>query len=152
MGNTPKQCRLGLFQDSDFAGDLEDSKSTSGGTLSIFGSHTRSFLNRVNDRLRKMLDHSSKDAMQDIDKRSMIWGMFMSSTLEASVFTGKNYSDNLHSFRNAGKDLTLKQMCLKSAGKILHGNIHLWSMMKKSQVSRMQRFMYSQILCYVLER
>ena len=40
MGNTVKQCRLGLFQDSDFAGDLEDSKSTSGGTLCIFGSHT----------------------------------------------------------------------------------------------------------------
>ena len=32
----PKQCRLGLFQDSDFAGDLEDSKSTSRGTLYIF--------------------------------------------------------------------------------------------------------------------
>ena len=32
--------RLGLFQDSDFARDLEDSKSTSGGTLCIFGSHT----------------------------------------------------------------------------------------------------------------
>ena len=40
MGNTAKQCRLGLFQDSDFAGDLEDSKSTSGGKLCIFGSHT----------------------------------------------------------------------------------------------------------------
>ena len=40
MGNTAKQCRLGLFQDSDFAGDLEDSKSTSGGTFCIFGSHT----------------------------------------------------------------------------------------------------------------
>ena len=38
--NTAKQCRLGLFQDSEFAGDLEDSKSTSGGTLCIFGSHT----------------------------------------------------------------------------------------------------------------
>ena len=24
VGNTAKQCRLGLFQDSDFAGDLED--------------------------------------------------------------------------------------------------------------------------------
>ena len=36
VGNTAKQCRLGLFQDSDFAGDLEDSKSTSGGTLCIF--------------------------------------------------------------------------------------------------------------------
>ena len=38
--NTSKQCRLGLFQDSDFAGDLEDSKSTSGWTLCVFGSHT----------------------------------------------------------------------------------------------------------------
>ena len=35
-GNTEKQCRLGLFQDSDFAGDLEDSKSTSCGTFVFF--------------------------------------------------------------------------------------------------------------------
>ena len=34
------QCRLGLCQDSDFAGDLEDSKSTSGGALCVLGSHT----------------------------------------------------------------------------------------------------------------
>ena len=40
MGNTTQQCRLGLIQDSDFAGDLENSKSTSGGTVCIFGSHT----------------------------------------------------------------------------------------------------------------
>ena len=40
VGNTAKHGILGLFQDSDFAGDLEDSKSTSGGTLCIFGSHT----------------------------------------------------------------------------------------------------------------
>ena len=40
VGNTAKQCRPGLFQDSDFAGDLEDSKSTSRGTLCIFGSRT----------------------------------------------------------------------------------------------------------------
>ena len=40
VGNTAKQCRLGLFQDSDFVGDLEDSNSTSGGILCIFGSHT----------------------------------------------------------------------------------------------------------------
>ena len=37
VGNTAEQCRLGLFQDSDFAGDLEDSNSTSGGTLCTFG-------------------------------------------------------------------------------------------------------------------
>ena len=40
LGKTARQCRLGLFQDSDFAGDLDDSKSTSGGTLCVFGSHT----------------------------------------------------------------------------------------------------------------
>ena len=40
VGNSAKQCRLGLFQDSDFAEDLEDSKSTSGRTLCVFGSHT----------------------------------------------------------------------------------------------------------------
>ena len=40
VGNTAQQCRSGLFQDSDFVGDLEDSKSTSGGVLCIFGSQT----------------------------------------------------------------------------------------------------------------
>ena len=34
----------------------------------------------------------------------------MSSTLEASVFMGKNYLDNLHSIKTSGKDLTMKQM------------------------------------------
>ena len=29
VGDTAQHCRLGLFQDSDFAGDLEDSKKTS---------------------------------------------------------------------------------------------------------------------------
>ena len=28
VGHTAQHCRLGLFQDSDFTGDLEDSKST----------------------------------------------------------------------------------------------------------------------------
>ena len=40
VGNTAQRCRLGLFQDSDFAGDVEDSESTSEGLLYIFGSHT----------------------------------------------------------------------------------------------------------------
>ena len=39
VGNTSKQCRLGLFQDSDFAGDLEDSKSTLVGHC-VLGCHT----------------------------------------------------------------------------------------------------------------
>ena len=39
-GNTVQQCRLRLFQDSDFARDVEYSKSTSGGTL-FFSEITR---------------------------------------------------------------------------------------------------------------
>ena len=52
---------------------------------------------------------SSKDATQDSDKHSVIWGMFMSSTLRASVFMVKNYSDNWHSIKKT-EDLTMKQM------------------------------------------
>ena len=36
--NAAQHCRLGLFHDSDFAGDLED--STSGSVFCIFGSRT----------------------------------------------------------------------------------------------------------------
>ena len=46
---------------------------------------------------------------EDGERQSMIWGMFMSVTLEPAVFTGKNYLDNCHSIANT-KDLTLKQM------------------------------------------
>ena len=47
---------------------------------------SRSFLHRVNDQVRKRQKRSSKDATVDSDEHSVIWGMFMSSTLEASVF------------------------------------------------------------------
>ena len=87
--------------------DDMDSDTAAASNLSL---KSRSFLNRVNDRLRKMLDRSPDNSMQDIDKRSMIWGMSMSSTLEASVFIGKDYSDNLHSINNTGENLTLTQM------------------------------------------
>ena len=46
---------------------------------------------------------------EDRGKHSVTWGVFMSSTLESSVFMGKNYSDKRHSIKNT-KDLTMKQM------------------------------------------
>ena len=39
-GKTAQHCRLGLLQDSDFAGDLEDTKSIPEGVLCILGSRT----------------------------------------------------------------------------------------------------------------
>ena len=52
---------------------IDDDMDSDTVTESNFSLKSRSFLHRVNDRLRKMLDQSSKDAMQDIDKRSLIW-------------------------------------------------------------------------------
>ena len=49
------------------------------------------------------------DATEDSEEHSVIWGMFMSSTLQASVFMVKNYSDNWHSIKRS-KDLSMKQM------------------------------------------
>ena len=80
----------------------DDDMDSNTATESDLSLESRSFLHRVNDRVRKILDQSSKDAMQDSNKHSLIWGMFLSSTLEASVFMGKNYSENLHSIRNTG--------------------------------------------------
>ena len=70
---------------------------------------SRSFLDRVNDQVRKRQKRSSMNVVEDSEKHSVIWGMFMSSTLESSVFMGKNYSDNWHSMKNS-KDFTMKQM------------------------------------------
>ena len=74
--------------------------------------------------------------------------MVISSTLEASVFMGKNYSDNLHSIKITGANLTLKQMFEISEQLIVEQseeifgvtqmnwesspwNSYLWSMMKR---------------------
>ena len=76
--------------------DDMDSNTVTESDLSL---KSRSFLHMVNDRLRKMLDQSSEDAIQDSSKHSLIWRMFMSSTLEASIFMGKSYSENLRSIQ-----------------------------------------------------
>ena len=44
VGNKVEDCFLALFQDASFAGDLKDSKSTSGGVLCLVGSHTFCYL------------------------------------------------------------------------------------------------------------
>ena len=70
---------------------------------------SRSFLNRVNDQVRKRQKRSSMNVTENDEKHSMIWRMFMSVTFQSAVFLGKNYLDSCHSLTNT-KDLTLKQM------------------------------------------
>ena len=70
---------------------------------------SRSFLNRVDDQVRKRQKRSSMNVAEDGEKHSVIWGMFMSVTFESAVFMGMNYLDKIHSTTNT-KDLTQKQM------------------------------------------
>ena len=69
---------------------------------------SRSFLNRVDDQVRKRQKRFS-NVTENGEKHSMIWGMFMSVTMESAVFMGKNYLNNCHFIANT-TDLTLKQM------------------------------------------
>ena len=68
VGNTAKQCRLGLFQGSDFAGDLEDSKSTSGGTLCVFFESLSFWSNKLDDERSEPQFHTVQQ-----NQKSSLW-------------------------------------------------------------------------------
>ena len=59
-------------QDTDKFVIDDDDMDSDAATESNLSLKSRSFLHRVNDRVRKILDHSSTDAIQDIDKCSLI--------------------------------------------------------------------------------
>ena len=67
-----------------------------------------SFVNRVNDQVRKRQKRSSNVA-GDGEEHSIIWRMFMAVTMESAVFMGKNFQNNQNSIVNTA-DLTLNQM------------------------------------------
>ena len=67
---------------------------------------SRSFVNRVNDQVRKRQKRISS-VTGNGEEHSMIWGMFMAVTMESAIFMGKNFQNN--SVVNTA-DLTLKQM------------------------------------------
>ena len=72
----PNNAYWGLFHDSNFAGDLDDTKSTSGGTLCVFGSHTFVPISWMCQK-QTSVSHSSTESsflwMQD-------WGWMVSRT------------------------------------------------------------------------
>ena len=62
MGNTAQHCRLVLLQDSDFAGDLEDSKTTSGSSL-VYLWGSRTFVPNIwIYKKQKSVSHSSTES------------------------------------------------------------------------------------------
>ena len=43
----------------------------------------------MNDQVRRRQKRSSMNVTEDGEEHSVIWGMFMSTTLESSVFMGR---------------------------------------------------------------
>ena len=69
---------------------------------------SRSFVNRVNDQVRKRQKRIS-NVTGDGEEHSMIWRIFMAVPMESAVFMRKNYQNNCQSTVNT-TDLTLKKM------------------------------------------
>ena len=105
-----------LRKRSGRAGNI-NSQEVGNSQIFIMGSDTtelelsvesRSFVNRVNDQVRKRQKIISNVAGEG-DEHSMIWRMFTAVTMESAIFIGKNFQDNQNSIVNTA-DLTLKHM------------------------------------------
>ena len=82
-GNTTQKCRLGLFQDSHFAGDLEYSKSALDATLCVFGSHTFVPISWMCKKQTSVSHSSTESEIIFLDPRSIV--AFLGNTNQNSV-------------------------------------------------------------------
>ena len=74
----------------------------------IMGSDTTEFVNKVRNQVRIRQKRMSSIA-ENCTEHSIIWRMFMATTLNAATFMGKNYSTMQTVVKNE-ESLTLKQM------------------------------------------
>ena len=74
----------------------------------VMGSDAAEFVNKVKDQVRKRQKRMSSIA-ESCNEHSIIWGMFMATTLNAATFMGKNFS-SIQSVVMNHESLTLKQM------------------------------------------
>ena len=74
----------------------------------IVGSEVTEFVNRVRDQVRIRQKRMSSIA-ENCTEHSIIWRMFMATTLNAGTFMGKNFS-TIQSVVKNHESLTLKQM------------------------------------------
>ena len=74
----------------------------------VMGSDATEFVNKVRDQVRNRQKRMSSIA-ESCTEHSIIWGMFMATTLNAATFMGKNFS-TIQSVVKNHESLTLKQM------------------------------------------
>ena len=64
----------------------------------------------VTARLRAIWNRPPLDEMEGIGKHSLIWRIFMTSSMHAAIFHGKDDSENLQSARNTDKEPTVQNL------------------------------------------
>ena len=125
----------------------------------IMGSETTEFVNKVRDQVQIRQKRMSSIA-ESGDEHSIIWGMFMTTTLNAATFMGKNFS-SIQSVVKIHESLTLNQMFdvtaqlvnneeeISCLDKILYGK-NSWTRLSLINdavvIFKAQKSMYSQIL------
>ena len=127
----------------------------------ILGSDATEFVNKVRDQVRNRQKRMSSIA-ESCNEHSIIWEMFMATTLNAATFMGKNFS-TIQSVVKNHESLTLKQMFdvtaqlvnnqeeINCLDKILYGKnswTHL-SLINNEVAIKAQKSTYSRILCCV---
>ena len=74
----------------------------------VMGNDAAEFVNKVKNQVRNRQKRMSNVA-ESGEEHSIIWGMFMTATMNAATFMGKNFS-TIQNFIKNYEDLILKQM------------------------------------------
>ena len=93
----------------------------------IMGSETTEFVNKVRNQVRIRQKRMSSNA-EDCTEHSIIWRMFMATTLNAETFMGKNYSTMQNVVQNE-ENLTLKEMFDVTA-QTIHNEVEIYCLDK----------------------
>ena len=91
----------------------------------IMGSEITKFVNKVRNQVRIRQKRMSSFA-ENCTEHSIIWGMFMATTLNAATFMGKNFSIMQNVVKNE-ESLTLKQMFDITAQIVHNEEENFWS-------------------------
>ena len=97
-----------LIHDGSGKPDKVNSQEEANSENFIVGSDAAEFVDKVKDQVRNRQKRMSNVA-ESGEEHSIIWRMFMASTINAATFMGKNFS-TIQSFIKNFEDLTLKQM------------------------------------------
>ena len=80
--------------------DSANSQEEADSETFVMGSDAAEFVNKVKDQVRKRQKRMSNVA-ESGEEHSIIWGMFMATTMNAATFMGKNFSTTQNFIMNS---------------------------------------------------